>query len=75
MHDLTAKEKAKELVNWYYDNLPQWVNMYDAKMCANKLIDELLKVHPNTLLDEQKDYNFWLDVKKEIKKGSNYGYT
>jgi hypothetical protein len=40
---MNAKEKAKDLVNWYYENLPQWVNTDEAKMCATKCVDEILK--------------------------------
>lgn len=71
---MTPKEKAKELVNWYYENLPQWVNMSDAKMCAIKAVDELIadyksfRVKSYLTLESALDLCEYLnDVKKEIE--------
>jgi hypothetical protein len=65
---MTAKEKAKELVNWYYDNLPQWVNTDEAKMWAMKCVNEIINVIE--FMAESDDINklpYWNDVKKEIE--------
>ena len=38
----------------------------DSKKCAIILVNEVLNVHPNTLLDEQQEYNFWVKVKEKL---------
>jgi hypothetical protein len=60
-----AKEKALELVNKYYDSLPQWVNGNDAKQCALIEVDEILSLHKKVALETLK---FYLEVKQEIEK-------
>ena len=60
---MTPKEKAKELVDIYYDILPNWVNIDDAKQCA--LIAVGLLLEEMFFEDEPK---YWQQVKKEIEK-------
>ena len=60
---MTAKAKAEELVNKFYDTLPQWVNREDAKQCALIAVDELIK---NSLPGTVK--NYWEQVKSEFSK-------
>jgi len=65
------KEKAKELVNKYYDSLPQWVNGNDAKQCALIAVQEILcsNPHSNPLTTEvYSTMLFWNKVKQEIEK-------
>ena len=63
----TPKEKAKELVEQYYEILPQQVNIKDAKKCALIAIDEHMYPNPidGSYMDE-KYYEYWIDVKHEI---------
>jgi hypothetical protein len=64
---MNAKEKAKYLVNWYYENLPQWVNTDEAKMCALKCVDEIINSR-SVITDSQFEYNkYWNEVLKEIQ--------
>jgi hypothetical protein len=67
---ITAEDKAKELVKYFTDNIMSFLNdrMKDmnAKMCATKVVDELLhysKEHGFIGLTE-----FYEEVKNEIKK-------
>ena len=43
---MTAKEKAKDLVEWYYDLLPKISNWEDAKLLASKAVWEIIKSEP-----------------------------
>jgi hypothetical protein len=64
-------EKARELVNKYYDSLPQWVNANDAKQCALIAVQEILcsNPHSNPLTTEvYSTMLFWNKVKNEIEK-------
>ena len=63
---MSAKEKAKELVNWYYENLPQWVNISDAKMCAIKAVDELISDYKSFTVTLYL-CEYYNDVKNEIE--------
>jgi hypothetical protein len=56
---ISAKEKAKELVGYFYEILPQWVNRDDAKKCAFKTVNELIK---------ETGSKYYYDVKKELEK-------
>jgi hypothetical protein len=63
---MTPKEKAIELVNKYYNYLPQWVNNTDAKLCALIAVDEILKI---TWVDKFLTVEeYWQEVKQEIEK-------
>ncbi len=72
---MSAKEKALELYGKVYSEvsfeLSDGYNSLEkhivAKKCAIISVDLLLEELPNTLLDEQRDYKFWLEVKKEIE--------
>jgi hypothetical protein len=76
---MTAKEKAKQLVELFYNTLPQWVNIDDAKMCALKVVGEIFQVCPyydsKIREDEAQQCAFefqfvtyWEEVKVEISK-------
>ena len=66
---MTSKEKAKELVNKYYNILPNWVNIEDAKRCALISVDEVLLIKREIWDDFHSEYfDFWGAVKQEIKK-------
>jgi len=56
---MTPKEKAKELVDKFYEILPYWVNEQDAKQCALIAVDEILKDTINIY--------YWQEVKTEIE--------
>jgi hypothetical protein len=58
---MTAKEKAKELVDSYYWELE---NDYKAKQCALIAVDEILKLELNDGYDKE----YWQQVKNEIEK-------
>lgn len=63
---MMPKEKAIELVNKYYNYLPQWVNNTDAKLCALIAVDEILKI---TWVDKFLTVEeYWQEVKQEIQK-------
>jgi hypothetical protein len=65
-------EKARELVDKYYNYLPQWVNTNDAKQCALIAVKELISHSRNTAmvydLSFDESENYWNKVKKEIEK-------
>jgi len=54
---MTPKEKAEELLNKF--GLPP---------IAILAVDEVLAIHPNTLLDEQEEYKWWQEVRNELEK-------
>ena len=59
---MTPKEKAKELVDKFYEILPYWVNEQDAKQCALIAVDEMIKATvPLT------STYYWQQVKTEIE--------
>lgn len=75
---MTPKEKAKELVEKYFQNWNLSLNLEDAKQCALIAIDEILRVCP--YIDEKKHdtedqlsafefqfVSYWQKVKKEIE--------
>jgi hypothetical protein len=63
---MMPKQKAIELVNKYYNYLPQWVNTTDAKLCALIAVDEILKI---TWVDKFLTVEeYWQEVKQEIQK-------
>jgi len=63
---MTAKEKAKELVNmfcWHQsDDYPNSDEDYHAKQCALICVDEILRILPFTYV------KYWQEVKQEINK-------
>lgn len=58
---MTAKIKARELVNRYWDGLD--IGFFDSKQCALICVDEILNT---TLVSPPKKY--WIEVKQEIEK-------
>ena len=58
---MTAKEKAEELVNKFYNEVRYYQR---AKQCALIAVDEIRDNLP--LITEIQQY--WLDIKKEIEK-------
>ena len=71
---MEAKQKAKELVNKYYNSLPQWVNTNDAKQCALIAVDEILELGLHDV-GNYKDFkgipcewyiSYWKEVEQEI---------
>ncbi len=64
---MTAKEKAKELVDKFY--IFNYIGNKRAIKCALIAVDEILNVTVG-LTDFTDDYDYWKEVKKEIE---NYG--
>lgn len=71
---MTAKEKAKELVNSYLIYFPEYYNdlEYDyniekAKKCALIAVDEILN-NDNNFFNTYSQNDYWLQVKQEIEK-------
>ena len=62
----TPKEKAKELVEKFYETLPQWVNMQDAKQCAIIAVDEIISTLTPYMEDDDAR-NYYEQVKQEIQ--------
>ena len=81
---MTAKEKAKELVDkfiQYSDALPDdidWLNPVEyseekefssAKQCAIIAVDEIIASHYKVLIGVHDTMlDYWVDVKREIEK-------
>jgi hypothetical protein len=66
--ELTAKEKAKELVELYCQllSIRYYENKEKAKQCALIAVDEIINSRP-AITDSQIQYiNYWQQVKKEI---------
>ena len=64
---MSAKEKAKELVNKYW-GIENW-NTYEAKQCALICVDWHLKEFIDTYGDDLIDnIEHWEEVKQEINK-------
>ena len=60
---MTAKEKARELVEKYYDEFGMlW---YTSKKCALIAVDEIQQAV--MFLDDDSE-DFWFEVKQEIEK-------
>ena len=68
---MTPKEKAEELVNKYWDNIPD-IFFEDAKQCALIAVDELIEFTQycsefgGEILGDTKEY--WEIVKIEIER-------
>lgn len=75
---MTPKDKAEELLNKYYDEVPYYGQGNDqkhqeAKLCALICVDEIinLPVYFQDYEHGQKDEShleFWQEVKSEIEK-------
>ena len=61
---MTAKEKAKELIeNYEFVYIQNYSSMREVKQCALIAVDEILKVlHTNI------ENRYWQQVKQEIEK-------
>jgi hypothetical protein len=64
---MTQKEKAKELVDKYYQDLPQWVNISDAKQCAIIAVNEIIKTSEDTSIYGNQFLKYWKKVLQEIE--------
>jgi hypothetical protein len=76
---MTPKEKAEELVRTYYtwgiNKEGQTLSWLEAKQCALIAVEEISKVVNDIWMDsfttgesDNKFYNYWQEVKKEIEK-------
>ena len=74
---MTAKDKAKELVDRFYDTIENNVELYKgeylvtAKQCALVCVDEMIKehIHASQNYKWQDEIWEWLrEVKQEINK-------
>ena len=70
---MTAKEKAKELIQKMLDEQSFSEDLYDAKQCAeiaiNEIIIELQRLAFDYFLEvDYGIYNYWEEVKQEINK-------
>ena len=68
---MTAKEKAKELVN-NMGNIPDGgfgsIGLYEAKQCALVAVDEIIKNIISTPTDYGASWTYWQQVKQELEK-------
>ena len=62
---MTTKEKAEELVNKYWDDIPD-LFFEDAKQCALIAVDELIYETQFEVPNIRQRY--WQEVKQEIEK-------
>jgi hypothetical protein len=71
---MEAKEKAKELVDKYYDlfsvKLENTICIYEAKHCALIAVDEMLQANVDLMENAEnvRQYRFFEEVKQEIEK-------
>jgi hypothetical protein len=69
---MEAKEKAKQLVDKYWNDIP--VNFFEeAKQCALIAVDEILNALDSERIIYGSEYcfeenNYWTEVKQEIEK-------
>ena len=61
---MTPKEKAKQLVDTYWDELE--MGFINSKKCALIAVDEIIKLYTDD--DVTLDWKYWQDVKQEIVK-------
>ena len=77
---LTPKEKAQELVDKFYNEVPKLGVIIErdrkaynsSKQCALIAVDEILKIVPSIYLTEDEEvhsghYQYWQQVKTEIE--------
>ena len=62
---MEAKLKAKELVDKMMEAQSYTQEIYDAKQCALIAVDEVL--NNMNIIREENNYNYWQQVKSEIK--------
>ena len=67
---MTPKEKAKELINMYYQKVADSSYPEDlAKQCALIAVDEIIKISMDNLYSER----YWQQVKQEIEAQCSKG--
>jgi hypothetical protein len=72
---MTAKEKAKELVEKFIEHTQEWdeidgyVNdVYNSKQCALIAVDEMINQCWNYRdIDLERSHDYWQEVKQEIQ--------
>jgi hypothetical protein len=69
--ELTPKEKAKELVDKYFQNWNLSLTVEDSKQCALIAVDELIGSYAaySGMYDQEyfdSEMNYWIEVKQEI---------
>lgn len=67
---MTPKEKAKELVGKYsFVEIQHYTSMFEVKECALIAVDEIMEeCWDHREIDLQAGYDYWNEVKQEIKK-------
>jgi hypothetical protein len=69
---MTAKEKAKELVDRFYFNgieeIEYSMQYEDGIQCALICVDEILEVESNSIYSNCLEVGYWEEVKQEIEK-------
>jgi len=69
---MTPKEKAKELFDKHFDYVEAWSEsnqIENAKQCALITVDEIInQCWDYREIDLEASYNYWNEVKTEIKK-------
>jgi hypothetical protein len=65
---MTPKEKARELVKKFYDELPQWVNCEEAKQCALICVDEIINSRPQRPNKYSSTIEYYQEVEQELLK-------
>jgi hypothetical protein len=64
---MTAKEKAKELVDKYsFVEIQHYTSMFEVKQCALIAVDEILE----ELIEKDfaNRFSYWQEVKREIQQ-------
>ena len=68
---MTAKEKAKKLVDMFLNEQNDTEEISQAKQCALICVDEILKNIPEEVMSYKPfmmNTDYWQEVKKEINK-------
>ena len=66
---MTAREKAKELVEGFDETLTYLESKAKAKQCALICVDEMLNIYDSEGYDEEDSkIVYWEEVKQEINK-------
>jgi hypothetical protein len=76
---MTPKEKAKDLVNSFYNNaesrnkigaFDEDLHQYNCKQCALIAVDEIINANPYEVskTDMDSTIEYWTEVKQEIAK-------
>ena len=70
---MTAKEKAKDLVDKYSTYVVMWtgeieVQNQNVKQCALIAVDEIISIKLLWYQKDTKELDYWQEVKQEIEK-------